>query len=283
MHARGIPPPPGFEGVASPVRVPAGAGRQALPLQVPALASAAPALLHHVHQPSYLPHTHAQIPVRPPMTMHDAVRALSDRTRAYLRADRKTERVCARTCFGRQRLTHYSAPSSCLLLSLCLRAYDSLSVRALAARARALLPASPSRSAADAPGTGWLLLRPPTPPRDDDVRPPRVPVRSGPAAGVRARARGRTPRGGGECRQRGRRCYRSADDEKFGAPNGGGARSSMRGCSSSSSTDHDISAAGGRRASADRRHARLKPISSRALPPAQVSLPGICRAWPPAK
>ena len=106
MHARGIPPPPGFEGVARPVRVPAGAGRQALPLQVPALASAAPALLHHVHQPSYLPHTHAQIPVRPPMTMHDAVRALSDRTRAYLRADRKTERVCARTRFGRQRLTH---------------------------------------------------------------------------------------------------------------------------------------------------------------------------------
>ena len=31
------------------------------------------------------------------------------------------------------------------------------------------------------------------------------------------------------------------------------------------------------------RHARLKPISSRALPPAQVSLSGICRAWPPAK
>ena len=123
MHARGIPPPPGFEGVARPVRVPAGAGRQALPLQVPALASAAPALLHHVHQPSYLPHTHAQIPVRPPMTMHDAVRALSDRTRAYLRANRKTERVCARTCFGRQRLTHS------LLRALLLPASVSLSAR----------------------------------------------------------------------------------------------------------------------------------------------------------
>ena len=68
MDRRGIPPPPGFEDAARPSQVPDDASREALPLQVPS--AVAPRLLHHVPQPSYMPHPHTQIPVRPPMIMH---------------------------------------------------------------------------------------------------------------------------------------------------------------------------------------------------------------------
>ena len=122
MARRGIPPPPGFEAAARPSRVPDDASREALPLQVPS--AVAPRLLHHVHQPSYMPHPHTQIPVQPPMMMHNAVRTLAGRTRIYLRTAASLEqktRACARA-FETPSTNDYSifmttTPSSLLSLA----------------------------------------------------------------------------------------------------------------------------------------------------------------------